>query len=302
MVANPETEKRLWGSGETEKGVAMKRILVALDGSPPAHTALGQAAEWAARLGAELTGIFVEDEWRFVYYPTAASFEGGMSTPVPLPQDELEEENDKVKAEGDVIRTTFEQATKDKVPNATMVTVRGNVNEILIAEARAADLVVMGKRGRNDPPDSKKAGPTTEAIIHDALRPVLVVPEHGNTDGGALFAYDGSAGVQRVVVPGTILAKAKGQGATVITVGDDEAKANTLQGLIRKYLQAHGIDGVYQVVRGKPALQIVEAAQANNSGMIVMGAFGHGPIRQLVFGSATLSVLEHTPCPVLLMA
>jgi nucleotide-binding universal stress UspA family protein len=33
-----------------------------------------------------------------------------------------------------------------------------------------------------------------------------------------------------------------------------------------------------------------------------MGAFGRNPIFELFFGSTTLSVLERSPCPVLLMA
>ncbi len=302
MVANPgpHTEPNEGGKPVTIAG--MKRILVALDGSSPASAALREAAAWAARLGAELTGIFVEDEWRFVHYPTAASFEGGMATPVPLPTDELEKENQNIEAEGAEIKAAFEKATKGRVAKASIIVVRGNVNDVLIAEARAADLVIMGKRGRNDSPGSQKAGPTTEAIIHDALRPVLVVPEQSNTGGGVLFAYDGSVGVQRVVVPGTILAKMKGQGAAVITVEDDQVHAESLQRMLKKYFSAHGIEATYQVNRGKAARQIVETAKALNSGMIVMGAFGHGPFRQLVFGSVTLFVLENAPCPVLLMA
>ena len=116
----------------------MSSILVAMDGSPPSMAALEQAVIWANLMGAELRGVFVEDEWRFVHYPTTASFEGGMSTPVPLPADKLEAENRQIKAEGDAIRDDFEKAVAGKVPNAAMTVVRGNVNDILVSEARAA--------------------------------------------------------------------------------------------------------------------------------------------------------------------
>ena len=59
---------------------------------------------------------------------------------------------------------------------------------------------------------------------------------------------------------------------------------------------------MFQITGGEPAREIIGAANAYKCGLIVTGAFGHGPIRQLVFGSSTLSVLEDTPCPVLLMA
>jgi nucleotide-binding universal stress UspA family protein len=224
-----------------------------------------------------------------------------MPAPVPLPENRNEAENEKVRTEGEAIRRSFAEAVAGRVPVASMTTPRGNVNEILIAEARAADLVVMGKRGRNDPPDSEKPGPTTEVLIHDALRPVLVVPEKGRTQGGVLLAFDGSISAQRVLVPGTQMAKALGHGMTVLTVDSDERKARAMQGLVIKYCKSHGVIPVHQVTRGKPAAEIVDAACAYDSGLIVMGAFGHGAIRQLVFGSSTLTVLEKAPCPVLLM-
>ncbi|MCZ6472167.1 MAG: universal stress protein [SAR324 cluster bacterium] len=59
----------------------MRSILVALDGSPPSMAALQEAVDWAVKLKSELRGVFVEDERRFVHYPSAASFEGGMARP-----------------------------------------------------------------------------------------------------------------------------------------------------------------------------------------------------------------------------
>lgn len=301
MVANPNFEaNRTRNHGSSNVG-AMRSILVALDGSAPSLAALEQAVGWAQLLGAELRGLFVEDEWRFVYYPTAATFEGGLSTPVPLPPDKLEQENEAAKAEGEAIKQAFLKAVEGRPIDAHMSILRGNVNEILTGEARAADLVVMGKRGRNDPPDSRKPGPTTEALIHDALRPVLVVPENARASGGVLLAYDGSISANRVLVPGALLARAGGLAVNVLSVNEEPHRSKVLHGTAGKYLRPHGIEPGFQSVKGRPADEIIKAAEALQSGLIVMGAFGHGPIRQLVFGSSTLDVLEFTPCPVLLM-
>ena len=302
MVANTQYEADVEHGRRSGKLEAMKSILVALDGSPSSMAALDEGVKWAARLNAVLRGIFVEDKSWFVQHPMRTSIEGGISTPFPMPPDELAVATEKGKEEGEAIRTAFLAAAAGKVANASLTTPRGNVNEILIAEARAADLVVMGKRGRNDPPDSQKPGPTTEALIHDALRPVLVVPEQGRTEGGVLLAYDGSISVQRAIVPGTLLAKAAGHALNVLTVDDDQAKGRAMQAMLKKYLHAHGVGAVFEVARGKPAKEIINAARSFHCGLIVMGAFGHGPFRKLLFGSSTLRVLEATPCPVLLMA
>jgi nucleotide-binding universal stress UspA family protein len=298
MVANPEFREA--GNNAGLHMGAMRSILVALDGSAPSLAALQQAVNWALALGAELRGIFVEDEWRFVYYPSAA-FEGGMSSPIPLPEKKLAQEIEAVNLDGEAIRQAFDAAVAGKLDNAHLTIVRGNVNDILTAEARAVDLVVMGKRGRNDPPDSNKPGPTTEALIHDALRPVLVVPVSSNPEGGVLLAYDGSISANRVLVPGTQLAKVAGLAVNVLCVNEDQAACEALHETVKKYFQPHGVESVFQSVKGKPAKEIIRAARGFRCGLIVMGAFGHGPIRQLVFGSSTLDVLENTPCPVLLM-
>ncbi|MCZ6488420.1 MAG: universal stress protein [Gammaproteobacteria bacterium] len=44
---------------------------------------------------------------------------------------------------------------------------------------------------------------------------------------------------------------------------------------------------------------MLEQAQALDSQMIVMGAYGHSRIRELMLGGTTRYVLEHTSLPVL---
>ncbi len=54
--------------------------------------------------------------------------------------------------------------------------------------------------------------------------------------------------------------------------------------------------------KGKIVDTIASYATNNKAGLLVMGAFGHNPIRELLFGSTTLDVLAKVTCPVLLMA
>ena len=289
------------GAWEFMKGWRMKSILVPLDGSPASFAALEQAVVWAGRMKAELRGIFIEDEQRLMYHPTAASFEGGIPHEVPMPEGSRHEEEEKLKAEGQEIQTVFDKTTKGKVDKAHLTIVRGDVNLLLGMAARSVDLVIIGKRGRDEPPDSEKTGPTTEAILHEALRPILVVPENPRVDGPVLFSYDGSVGVQRVCVPGTALAVLKGDGAVILTVDSDAAKARANQETLRNYMEPYGISPKVEQAKGKPTKAIVDTSEKVGAGMIVMGAFGHGQFRQLLFGSTTLDVLEHAHCPVLLM-
>ncbi len=282
----------------------MKSILVALDGSAAAYAALTEAVAWAGLLQAELRGYFVEDEQRFVTYPAGISAEGGVPIAVPLPEDEMEAEAEKARREGDEIQSAFETAVKGLNVRCTFERERGGVNDVLTREGRAADLIVVGRRGRHEPSESRRPGPTTETLIHNALRPVLVVPDEPRSQGGVLFAYDGSRGVQRVLVPGTELARTKSAAVHVIAIGDDPEHGEALRRTLERYWRPYDIAPAFNYVQRKgrfSAMIVAEAAQTD-CGMIVMGAFGHNPIRELFFGSTTLEVLEHATCPVLLMA
>ncbi len=280
----------------------IRSILAAVDGSPASLAGMQQAAAWAKRLGAELRAMFVEDKQRYEYFPAISSFDGGMTMPSSLPEEEQRKELARFAAEREEIRQAYEEIVGAAGISSDFSTPCGNLGDILVAEARMVDLVVMGRRGRNDPPDSTKAGPTTESLIHDALRPVLVVPENGRTEGPVLFAFDGSLGVNRVVMHGAHLTAALNAKAVVVTADDDPEKGARVQAGLRRYLAPHGIDAQCELARGKPAAAIIAAAEAHRAGMIVMGAFGHSAIRELFFGSTTLDILEHTRCPVLLMA
>ena len=71
-----------------------------------------EAVDWAVELKSELRGVFVEDERRFVHYPSAASFEGGMATPAPLPGCNMAEENAQAQAESEAIRDALQTAVR----------------------------------------------------------------------------------------------------------------------------------------------------------------------------------------------
>jgi nucleotide-binding universal stress UspA family protein len=52
---------------------------------------------------------------------------------------------------------------------------------------------------------------------------------------------------------------------------------------------------------GDPAKMILETAEKSSIGLIVLGARGLGPIRELIFGSVSHAVVSHAPCPVLVV-
>ena len=54
-------------------------------------------------------------------------------------------------------------------------------------------------------------------------------------------------------------------------------------------------------LRGRPASAIVEEARAWRADLLVLGNRGHGPIASMVLGSVSAEVVDHAPCPVLVV-
>jgi nucleotide-binding universal stress UspA family protein len=84
---------------------------------------------------------------------------------------------------------------------------------------------------------------------------------------------------------------------TVLVVGDDSTHpASEVNG----YLEAHEVAGTVLEAKGDSGEQIVEFAKSTDADLIVMGAYGHSKVRELVVGSTTTFVINHAACPVLL--
>ncbi|MDP1952258.1 MAG: universal stress protein, partial [Betaproteobacteria bacterium] len=70
-----------------------------------------------------------------------------------------------------------------------------------------------------------------------------------------------------------------------------------------RHLKAHDISARYEEVHfgNKPVgEQIMKEALHRGAGLLVMGAYGHSRMRQIVFGGATRTILKSPHLPVLL--
>jgi nucleotide-binding universal stress UspA family protein len=67
----------------------------------------------------------------------------------------------------------------------------------------------------------------------------------------------------------------------------------------RERFAAAGLESSSAVLRGRPALAIVEAAAQMSADLIVVGSRGHGVIESMVLGSVSSEVVDHASIPVL---
>lgn len=284
----------------------IKSILVPLDGSEASFSALSSAVELGRISGAEVRGLFVEDRWRFVYVPASAAVAGAIgaapTTHMPLPPKKLLEEENRVEEEGKYLRKRFTDECGSGGVRCTFKVLRGEVSELIIEAAKTVDLVVMGRRGRHARPKTRTPGSITQMLLHKSARPVMVVPEGTKCGPRMLIAYDGSGAAQRAIEAGAVIAKLLASKIDVLTVADNPGDAAEPQDEAREYLAPYELDASFLIEGGKPWEAIAAHAGRIEAGLIVMGAFGANRLKELIFGSTTMNVLEKAECPVLLVA
>ena len=182
----------------------------------------------------------------------------------------------------------------------------GVAGQRLVEASPLADIVIMG------PAEKGTTGRGPSALVGDVVTrapvPVLVVPEGTySLDVGApmLVAWNGSAEsahALRAAVP--LLACSCKVTLVCVMEASDKARGFDLpstQGA--RYLARHGIAcEVVEIPRGEApvAATLFSAAQMREASLLVMGAYGHSRLAELVLGGVTRTMLSDPAMPVLL--
>jgi len=75
--------------------------------------------------------------------------------------------------------------------------------------------------------------------------------------------------------------------------------ADRLMGNLSKRLARQGVRAHTVMLRGTPALRIIEEAKKRRADLIIMGTHGRTGLEHLLLGSVAERVVRLSPCPVL---
>jgi nucleotide-binding universal stress UspA family protein len=173
----------------------------------------------------------------------------------------------------------------------------GSVAHTIIEQSELADLIVMGRGGEHGEWLQGLIGSTTEAVVRHAKCPVLVTGRKEARIQRFVVAYDGSPHARHALQFATSIGEAWLVPFEVVTVSKD---GDGIIAEARSYLDAHDLSVEYTVLTGDPREAIVDFARDRQADLLVMGAYGHSKVRELLLGSTTQYVINHAPCPVLL--
>lgn len=248
---------------------AIRRIMVALDASGSSMTALHNSVELAARLGAELVGLYVEDTnlLRLAQLPFAHEVSAFSETLHRL--DALDLERHFRYEAARVRRIIFNLCEERNVPCRFEV-FRGTVAAELLAAAADADLMVLGKIGRSYA-GTKRIGSITRVMVSRRPGMTLIV------QSGALLTiypvivlYDGSEQSRKSLALAAHLARAPQGRLTVYIVTDRHQGGAQLESEVGAYLRVYELGADFRVVARDNLSRIADRIRKEGAGPVVI--------------------------------
>jgi nucleotide-binding universal stress UspA family protein len=176
-----------------------------------------------------------------------------------------------------------------------------NLVKSFTALARAHDLTVLD----TEPVALAVDRGLIEAVLTDSGRPLIVVPPGREAFAGAriVVAWDGSAKAARVLHDAQPLLREAKQVELVSVTGEKDLENSVPGAEIAPHLTRHGVNVTVMnlpALDGDVAETLRNHATLAHADMIVMGAFVHSRLRQMVLGGTTQSLLKTCPVPLFL--
>ena len=176
----------------------------------------------------------------------------------------------------------------------------GDLIDTVVDLEAECDLIVIGKRGEAADFAKLHLGSNLERVARAVRKPVLVAARSFQAVHRVLIAYDGGASAEQAVThiaAGTLFS---GLPLHLLLVGDPAAAARGKLEQAGSSLVAAGYQVTTEILPGEADRAIAHAVQDKGIDLLVMGAYGHSRLRNLIIGSATTEMLRSCKIPVML--
>ncbi|MDA1258042.1 MAG: universal stress protein [Chloroflexi bacterium] len=304
-----------------------RRILLPLDGSGVAKSAVATAAAMSRMFNSELLLVTVLHE--SVKLPRSVAAGSGSS------DSEVEGVAGSEQSARSTAASYLEQLAKDlretgvHASCATVVNTDPASEIVLTARDRGAQMIVMASRGRSGLVRGL-LGSVTDRVIHSSPIPVMVVPADGghNADGwtpqSIIAPLDGSELAETALPHVESISRAANIPITLVravpfpttyggdpygglpaglfeSAAEDEKEAKRYLSTIATRLRARGRIIETHVSNGHPRSEITQIAQDTSDSIVVMTTRGVSGLTRWVVGSIADSVVRSSGVPVLVI-
>lgn len=282
----------------------MQNILACIDASSYANSVCDLAAWAAKRLEMPVELLHVVQRKDAVAARGDLSGAIGLGAKTDLMEElvRLEESDAKLQVErGRALLKAGEARLKESgVTEVRTLHRHGGIVETILEEEANARVIVVGKRGASHEFATDHIGSKIERVVRASNKPILIASRHAEEPRTIVFAYDASPAAGRALerlVNSPLFAGLPIH--IVMADSDSEAHRRALEVAATQLRIGHDVATTLQ--KGKPEEVIADVVAQTPGAMLMMGAYGHSPLRTLIVGSTTTTMIRTVKAPVLLV-
>ncbi len=275
----------------------IKNILLHLDHSSGCSNRLDTAFALARENNASITGLFVVPDYVVPSYVEAQ-----------ISVDLITDVTEKAIARAEEALVGYRQRAADAGVEMKADVFEGQVIPILREHTKYTDLLLLGQDNPEDP-DNASYG-LADALLFEGACACMVVPHSGKLETPGkriLLTWNASRESARALREALSMLQ-RAETVVVLSSEPDDGDTEIARGHphaqeLARFLESHGIESVSSGIADvdvSPSDAILGQAADMNADLIVMGAYGHARLREIILGGVTRDLLKQSPIPLFL--
>ncbi|MBK1646365.1 universal stress protein A [Thiocapsa imhoffii] len=194
-----------------------------------------------------------------------------------------------------------ERAIAAGVPTPDVRQRYGDLEEVLTEQQTRVQLFVLGRRGESAETTQRDLGRNVERMVRALKRPILAVTQGFQEPQRIMIAYDGGSMTRRGVEMIAASPLFRGLPIHLLMSGKTRKDGPRQLDWARTTLEGSGFEVTAALVPGDAESIIARHVRDLEIDMLIMGAYGHSPLRSLLLGSKTSDLLRSAKIPTLLL-
>jgi len=278
--------------------MGMAKILAPLSGTPRDEIVLATAYAAAAPFKAHVEAIFVHPDARLAVPLVGVPVSPEVVQDIVNVSEEIAKSADQ-RAHAAFVAAGANASAAGYAVTSTLRRAQGIYFRAVAHAAELSDLVVFGVIAG---PDAVELSEGFVEILTRSGRPILLSAEAPTRLARKIvLGWDGGACAARAISASLPFLE-KAEAVEILSIRKTANQETRFEEL-REYLGFHGVKATGKIVElGSRQIgqALLEDAAGCGADLLVMGAYGRGPLRESVFGGATAHIRSHATLPIFL--